>query len=102
MSRRVKHLRAARAIREVLKQPQFDPVRAAEQVAVLLAATAGLFDLLRAEQVAEAAERIREEFSRELPRIADAIESGAKLGERDRVAIIKLAGEAIEWKQPSR
>ena len=39
-------LARGRAIREALKQPQFDPLPASVQVATLVAATAGLFDNL--------------------------------------------------------
>src|SRR5579883_2701874 len=40
-------LARGRAVREALKQPQFDPLPAAEQVAILVAATSGLLDNLR-------------------------------------------------------
>ncbi len=39
-------LARGRAVREALKQPQFDPLPASVQVAILVAATAGLFDNL--------------------------------------------------------
>jgi len=92
-------LARGRAIREVLKQPQFDPLPAAVQVATLLAATAGLFDQLAPERVVEASAGIRERLAGELPQVVAAIEGGAKLSDRDRQALIKLAENVIQgWK----
>jgi F-type H+-transporting ATPase subunit alpha len=94
-------LARGRAIREALKQPQFDPIRAAEQVAILIAATAGLFDNLPPDRIVEASAQIRKSLASRFPQIATAIESGAKLSESDRAALVKLAESAIEtWKQP--
>ncbi len=94
-------LARGRAIREALKQPQFDPISAAEQVAILVAATAGLFDNLAPEKIAEASARIRELLASELPEVARAIESGAKLADADRAALQKLGERCVEWRQPS-
>ncbi len=94
-------LARGRAIRETLKQPQFDPVPAAEQVAILVAATAGWFDQLLPEQVVEASAAIRERFVTRLPHIARSIEAGQSLSESDRREIVKLAEQVISaWKQP--
>ncbi|MBZ5611385.1 MAG: alternate F1F0 ATPase, F1 subunit alpha [Acidobacteriia bacterium] len=94
-------LARGRAVREALKQPQFDPLPAAVQVAILVAATAGLFDNLAPRRVADASARIRETLREELPHIADSIEAGAQLSDLDREALLKLAEKAIAWKQPS-
>src|SRR5581483_3750999 len=88
-------LARGRAIREALKQPQFDPIPASEQVAILIAATAGLFDNLAPEKIVEASARIRESFTAGLPQLVSAIESGRKLGDADRAAIAKFAEQAI-------
>ncbi len=95
-------LARGRAVREALKQPQFDPMSAAEQVAVLVAATAGLFDNLRSERIVEASARIRQTFAEQLPRICESIHAGKKLTDADRQALIQLAQDAIAWKPPSR
>ncbi|MBZ5602297.1 MAG: alternate F1F0 ATPase, F1 subunit alpha [Acidobacteriia bacterium] len=84
-------LARGRAIREALKQPQFDPIPASEQVAILVAATTGLFDNFVAERVVEAAALIRKNFAQQLPNVAASIESGGKLSDADRAAIVKFA-----------
>ncbi|HML17811.1 MAG TPA: alternate F1F0 ATPase, F1 subunit alpha [Bryobacteraceae bacterium] len=94
-------LARGRAIREALKQPQFDPIPAAEQVAILVAATAGWFDQLAPERVVDASARIRELFVARLPQVAASIEAGQRLSESNRVEILKLAEEAVTaWKPP--
>ena len=94
-------LARGRAVREALKQPQFDPLPAADQVAILVAATAGLFDNLKPEQVVDASARIRQSLHELLPRISESIEHGDKLTDAARQALVKLAQDAIAWKQPS-
>jgi len=94
-------LARGRAVREALKQPQFDPLPASAQVAILVAATAGLFDNLAPERVTEGSARIRAALPKELPRIAESIEAGAKLSDQDRAAMVELAERAIQWKPPS-
>ena len=74
-------LARGRAVREALKQPQFDPLPASAQVAILVAATAGLFDNLAPERVAEGSARIRAALREELPHIAILIEAGDKLSD---------------------
>ncbi len=95
-------LARGRAIREALKQPQFDPLPASVQVATLVAATAGLFDNLTADQVTDASEQIREWLAGRLPMVAKSIETGQKLSDADREALVKLAEEAIACKPQSR
>jgi len=94
-------LARGRAVREALKQPQFDPLPAAEQVAILVAATAGLFDNLQPDRVVEASARIRKTLPEQLPRIKESIEAGRKLSDQEREALVKLAQDAIQWKPPS-
>ena len=94
-------LARGRAIREALKQPQLDPLPPSVQVATLIAATAGLFDNLSADQVAGASAQIRALLPRKLPRVAESIEQGSRLSDDDRAALIALAEEAIACKPPS-
>jgi F-type H+-transporting ATPase subunit alpha len=94
-------LARGRAIREALKQPLLDPLPASVQVATLVAATAGLFDNLSADQVASASAQIRISLAQKLPRVVESIEAGSRLNEEDRAALVALAQEAITCKPPS-
>jgi F-type H+-transporting ATPase subunit alpha len=95
-------LARGRAVREALKQPQFDPLAATEQVAILVAATAGLFDNLAPERLVEASTHLRAALPGQVPAICASIEAGEKLTDVDRVTLVKLAQEAIAWKPRSR
>jgi F-type H+-transporting ATPase subunit alpha len=96
-------LARGRAVREVLKQPQYDPLTATEQITVLLAATEGLFDNVPPEQIAEASPRFRQVLAERLPLLREDIEAGKKLSDGDHQSIVELAKEVIEsvWNPPS-
>jgi len=95
-------LARGRAIREALKQPQFDPLPASVQMATLVAATAGLFDNLSSDRVTEASAQIRELLAARAPRLVESIEAGNPLNQADRDALIRLAEEAIACKPRSQ
>jgi F-type H+-transporting ATPase subunit alpha len=94
-------LARGRAVREALKQPLYDPLPAAEQIAILLAATSGLFDNLPPENVMEASEKIRALLPVEMPGLYELVENGLKFGDADREALLGVAAKAVgaEWKQ---
>ena len=94
-----------RRVREAFKQPQYEPLPTAEQIAMLLAVTSGLFDDLSLEQVGPAGLAIREATVRENSAVFRRIEAGEALTEEDREALLKTARDAVEaapWKQESR
>jgi F-type H+-transporting ATPase subunit alpha len=95
-------LARGRAVREALKQPQYDPLPAAAQIAVLVAATAGLFDNVAADDVAEWCARLRQGLPGALPEMAQAIEEGKILDDADRAALLKLAAGITPCKPPNR
>ena len=89
-------LRHGRRVREVLKQPQYTPFPVAEQVAVLLATTEGLFDTLTAERVADAEARVRDAVREQLPDRCAAIAAGEALDDADRRALLDVARDALD------
>ena len=96
-------LARGRAVREALKQPLYDPLPAADQIAILLAATSGLFDNMPPEKVVDASARIRELLPIEMPGFRELVESGEKFGEVARNSVLAIAAKAVgaEWK-PSK
>jgi F-type H+-transporting ATPase subunit alpha len=88
-------LEHGRRIREVLKQPQYDPRTVCEQVAVLVAADAGLFDEVDLEAVIEAADAVRRRVPGELPVICEAIRDGQKLSVEQRESIEEAARRVV-------
>ena len=91
----LKTLEHGRRIREVLKQPQYQPISAPEQIAVLLAAAEGIFDELPPSQVAVLEKRLRSAVTKEHPDLCSHIQSGDKLTEEDRGHLLALAGNMV-------
>jgi F-type H+-transporting ATPase subunit alpha len=88
-------LARGRAVREVLKQAQYEPSPASAQIGVLLAATAGVFDNLTAEQVVEASTLIERRLAAELPQVIQTIDHGERLDQTQRDEVVRIAREAV-------
>jgi F-type H+-transporting ATPase subunit alpha len=88
-------LERGRRVREVLKQPQYDPMPVPEQIAVLLAVTEGVFDALPPEQIAEAEQAIRQAVTGELPEVCEHLQAGSGLSDADRQALVRVARDTV-------
>ncbi len=84
-----------RRVREILKQAEAEPLPAAEQVTVLKAVNAGLFDELALEEVASAGEAVRRAVRERLPAWIRKAGTGEALTEQDWGSLVKLAREAV-------
>jgi F-type H+-transporting ATPase subunit alpha len=91
-----KTLERGRRVREVLKQPRYQPLPVAEQLAVLAAVTGGAFDDVPVERLGEAKPRVRDAVERERPGLRDKIQEGEKLEDDDIDAIVRAARPAID------
>jgi F-type H+/Na+-transporting ATPase subunit alpha len=84
-----------RRIRACLKQPEFSPVPVPAQIAVLVALTAGLFDQVPLERMAEA-EHSLHKAAADIPyEVCKRLSSEEKLSDDDRSTIILIAGQAL-------
>ncbi|MDO6824323.1 F0F1 ATP synthase subunit alpha [Marinobacter sp. 1_MG-2023] len=81
------------AVRNALRQAERDPMPAAEQLAVLIAAMEGLFDAMSEGQLADAMTRIRAVAQKQLQIIDERIGENRGLSEEDRALIIRTARE---------
>lgn len=88
-------LERGRRVREVLKQDQYSPLAAAEQIAVLLAVTAGLFDDVPLERMAANEARVREALRAQLPEVCRRIEAGEQLTSDERAEMVETARRAM-------
>ncbi len=95
-----KILEHGRRIRACLKQQEFDPLSTAEQIAVLLALTANLFDAVPLEQMITAQLAVREAAADIPQALCDRFDSAKKLSDEDRAAIINIASNALISVQP--
>jgi len=82
-------------IRACLKQPQFAPVSVPEQIAVLLALTAALFDPVPIEQMPAAEQAVRDAAAKIPAEICARFETAAKLDDQDRLSITEIARAAL-------
>jgi len=90
-----KTLDRGRRVREILKQPQYSPMKVSEQIAALVAVNEGLFDDLSPGEIAGAEEKIRQAATWQLSDLCEKIEHGKKFGDEDREAIVKVAREVL-------
>lgn len=89
-------LERGRRVREVLKQPQYQPLPVAEQIAILLAVTEGLFDEISLERIGGLKPVVRQAVRDEIPGMAERIEAGEPLGDEDRQKLVDLMRDRIE------
>jgi F-type H+-transporting ATPase subunit alpha len=90
-----KTLERGRRVREILKQPQYEPIPVPEQIAVLVAVNSGVLDRVAIEEIGRAEARIRAAVTERLPEICEKIESDSDLSDEDREAILNEAEMAI-------
>lgn len=88
-------LERGRRVREVLQQSQYDPMPVPEQIAVLLAVNAGVFDALSPEQIAEAERAIRQAVTGELPEVCEHLQAGSGLNDAERQALVRVARHTV-------
>ncbi len=82
-------------VREALQQPQYEPIPVAEQIAVLLAASRGVFDEIDAEEVDRAARRVRRAVTDRQPDICRAVRDGEELGDEQLEQLETVARRAV-------
>jgi F-type H+-transporting ATPase subunit alpha len=92
----LKTLERGRRVREVLKQPQYQPMPVPEQIAVLLAVTGGVFDGLSLEQVTQAEEQVRKAAIEAHPDLCERIQAGEKLDEEDLEKLVSSAARVVD------
>jgi F-type H+-transporting ATPase subunit alpha len=84
-----------RRIRACLKQPEFTPVSVPAQIATLLALSAGLFDPVPLEQMADAERAVQESAARLPADVTARLDTAAKLSDEDRQTIVEIARQAL-------
>jgi F-type H+-transporting ATPase subunit alpha len=89
-------LERGRRVREVLKQPRFEPLPVAEQIIVLLSVTEGLFDELPVGKIQAAAEDLRKALRSRLPVQYQDIQNGAQLDEVCRKDLLDMARQVLD------
>jgi F-type H+-transporting ATPase subunit alpha len=94
-----RRIERGRRVRQILRQDAASPLRAGEQVAVLLATNEGLLDDVPIEHIREAEARIRERVVQSLPEVCEQIETGRALDENAWERLRETAAAAISHLQ---
>ncbi|MBD3167924.1 MAG: alternate F1F0 ATPase, F1 subunit alpha [candidate division Zixibacteria bacterium] len=89
-------LERGRRVREVLKQSQFNPISAPEQIAVLIAVNEGILDDVSVEMIGDAEKEIIKQFNDKCSDVAEAILDGNELDEDDMEKIIRTLERAVK------
>jgi F-type H+-transporting ATPase subunit alpha len=91
-------LERGRHIREVLKQPQYEPIPAPEQIAILMAVTAGILDDIPLDEIASAKRTIRKASLEQMPDLYQKIRKAEKLSPEDWKAFLKMLRDVLRNK----
>ena len=89
-----------RRIRACLIQPEFAPVAVPAQIAVLLALTAKLFDLVPLDRMKDAENALREAAADIPTEVCERLITAEKLSDEDRKAIIEISRRSLVRFQP--
>jgi len=89
-----------RRIRACLKQPEFSPVSVPEQITVLLALTAKLFDEVPLDQMTDAENALLKAAAEMPAEVEGRLNTAEKLSEEDRKIIIQIATKSLARFQP--
>jgi F-type H+-transporting ATPase subunit alpha len=90
-----KRIERGRRVRQILRQDAASPLRAGEQVAVLLATNEGLLDEVPIARIREAEAHIRERLLAALPELCERIERGDELEDKDWERLRGAAADAV-------
>ncbi len=96
-----KTIEHGRRIRACLKQPEFVPVSAPAQIALLLALTANLFDPVPLDRMPDAGRAVREAASAIPGAVQARFATDAKLSDEDQRMIVEIARKALAPFQPN-
>ncbi|HWR25138.1 MAG TPA: alternate F1F0 ATPase, F1 subunit alpha [Methanosarcina sp.] len=89
-----------RRIRALLKQPEFAPVSVPEQIIILLALTAKLFDDVPLDRMGDAENSIRKAAIDVPEEIRKRFDTATKLSDEDRKIILEIAGKELASFKP--
>ncbi|MBP9011583.1 MAG: alternate F1F0 ATPase, F1 subunit alpha [Smithellaceae bacterium] len=82
-------------VREILKQGQFRPLRASEQIISLLSVTGGTLDLVPTEKIRTAEQKVIETINEQMPELCERIDGGKTLKMEDRDSVLEKIKLAI-------
>lgn len=89
-------LERGRRVRQVLKQPEAEPMPVAQQIAVLFSVNQGIFDDISLEQMDAAQQEVCETVIEQCSDICDRIEAGESLEDKDWDKLREVCEQAVD------
>ncbi|MFW6312936.1 MAG: alternate F1F0 ATPase, F1 subunit alpha [Spirochaetota bacterium] len=89
-------LARGRRVRELLKQPQYQPLSVPEQIVALTAVTEGAFDRVPLERMRDAKTRVRRAFGSQREDLVEKLRRGQALSDDERGGMIELIDRVVE------
>jgi F-type H+-transporting ATPase subunit alpha len=89
-------LERGRRVREILKQPQYQPLTVTEQIAALVAVNEGVLDNIPLEDIADAEKSIQQAIKEDEAKASRKIVEGDKLDQEDIDKIRQTAESAVQ------
>ncbi len=90
-----KILTRGKIIRETLKQPQYAPLKASEQIVIIYATNIGAFDDVSITDIPKIQNELVKQARVYIKHVLDEIDNGAKLNEKFKEEIEKLANDIV-------
>ncbi|MFP3883010.1 MAG: alternate F1F0 ATPase, F1 subunit alpha [Actinomycetota bacterium] len=90
-----KSLERGRRVREVLKQPRYEPMSLEEQIASLVSVTDGVFDQVPLAEVERVSRRVARELVSRLPAVFEKVQSGEELTESQLAEVRETAHRIV-------
>ncbi len=91
-----KTLERGRRVREILKQPRYEPLSVPRQIALLIAVNEGLFDVVPTDEVERAATLVVQAIEEEHPAICRRIDCGRSLSDDDKAELVETTRRVID------
>ncbi|MBR1544908.1 MAG: F0F1 ATP synthase subunit alpha, partial [Alphaproteobacteria bacterium] len=91
-----KTLKRGEVIRETLKQPQYKPLKASEQIVVIYATNIGAFDNIEIKYINKVQDELVKQAHTSIPHILKEIDDGIKLNEKFKEEIQILAKNVVD------
>lgn len=89
-------LERGRRVREILKQSQYDTMSVAEQIALFVAVTEGVFDEISVTDIASSQEKVRSTVPEEHAQLLGQLIEGRQLGDSDIDTLRASANAAVQ------
>ncbi|MCA9006260.1 MAG: F0F1 ATP synthase subunit alpha, partial [Planctomycetaceae bacterium] len=92
-------LERGRRVREIFKQPQYQPLSVTEQLSVLIGMAGGAFDKIDLPQIHQLEEAVQRILDNDFPELSEQILAGQPITESEQKSVLNTVTELIQQSQ---